>query len=99
MQAERGGLSPQKGRLTMKEIRKLDSDDLRQLCINKDWYTRGNNEEYSKLLKAVHFTDNVTTKTIVTIAQDILSHSDTVYSLESICFEIAEICHSFFDCR
>lgn len=81
----------------MTEIRKLYSGDLRQLCIKHNWYTRGKNEEYAPLLNAVDDLNNVTTDEIVNIAENILRHSITDYPLSSVCFEIAEICHSFFE--
>jgi len=40
--------------------------------------------------------DHVRARNIAGMAENILMHSDTDYTLESICFEIAEICHSFF---
>ena len=81
----------------MKETRKLYSGDLRNLCIKKNWYTLGTNEEYDRLLTLADRYDNVNTATIVNIAEDIKNHSKTDYDISSICFEIAEICHSFFE--
>lgn len=61
-----------------REIRRIFSDDLRNLCIKKDWYTRGNCKEYCHLLNELaHEKENITTDDIVEIAQDILNHSDT----------------------
>jgi hypothetical protein len=83
--------------MNVKETRKLYHDDLRRLCIKNDWYTRGDNEEYGKTLDYAKGLQNVTAQDIATIAADIKAHSETEHTLESICFEIAEICHSFFD--
>lgn len=80
----------------MKETRKIHSDDLRNLCIKKNWYTKGTGEEYSNLLATADGINNIETQDIVRIAQDILDHSDTAQPLSSICFEIAKVCHSFF---
>lgn len=33
-----------------KVVRRLSSDALRVLCIERAWYTNGNNEEYSNML-------------------------------------------------
>lgn len=79
----------------MKETRHLFSGDLRQLCIKRNWYTRGTNAEYDALLDAAN-KEGILTEDIVKLAEDIKSHSDTGYPVTSICFEIAEICHSFF---
>jgi len=78
----------------MKERRTLCREDLRQLCIQKNWYTRGTNSEYEKLLELADC--EISTATIVFIAEDILKHSETEYPLECICFEIARICYSYF---
>lgn len=81
----------------MKETRKLYSVHLRNLCIEKNWYTKGTNEQYSNLLSFADDKENVTTLDIVRIAEDIKENSITDYPVSSICFEIAEICHSFFE--
>jgi len=88
----------------MKEIRKLSMMDLRGLCIKRNWYTHGDCEAYSKILKMAENCENVTTAVIVEIAEDIFSHSDKDYwkdcqsdPVGSICFEIARICYSFFE--
>ncbi len=84
----------------MIEKRKLYSDDLRKLCIRHNWYTKGTNEEYAQLLNMADKLDHVRSRYIVGIAEDIIKHSDlsgTDYDLPAICFEIAEICHSFFE--
>lgn len=85
-----------------KEIRKLDFYDLRKLCIKRDWYTGGNNDEYHNMLQMAK-KENITTDDIVEIATDIYSHSqlEDGYSMkehiENICFEIAGICNTFFE--
>lgn len=81
----------------IEERRKLYSGDLRILCIRKNWYTEGTNEEYELLLNIPNEHENIDTETIVDIAEDILAHSHTEYDLPAICFEVAEICHSFFE--
>jgi hypothetical protein len=81
----------------MIEIRTLWGDDLRRLCIDKNWYTRGVNEEYSVLLNKAASAVNVTTELIVELAEDIKAHSDTEHDLKGICFEIARKCNVFFE--
>ena len=81
----------------MKETRKLHGNDLRVLCIEKGWYTKGCNESYGKLLSFANSIVTVTTEDIVQIAQDILNNSETEYPLEAICFEVARICSSIFE--
>ena len=80
-----------------KEIRRLYDDDLRNLCINKNWYTRGNTEEYTNLLNMCN-KNNITTNDIVEIATNIMNHSNDVErELSSYCFEIARIAYTFFE--
>jgi len=87
----------------MKERRTLRGDDVRSLCIEKNWYTRGYSDEYSKMLKMAT-SENATTDLIVKIAEDIFNHSDKEYwkdcesdPVGNICFEIARICYTFFE--
>lgn len=85
--------------MKVKERRVLYSDQLVVLCIAKSWYTRGNSNEYVKMLSMSHDgKKNITTRDIVKIAADIMEHSnDPERELESYCFEIAEITHTFFE--
>lgn len=85
------------GKAAMRETRRLYRDDLRRLCIENNWYTRGANVEYEKMLTFADNCQNITTADIVKIATDIISHSNTEHSASSICFEIAKVCNSFFE--
>ncbi len=81
-----------------REVRRILSEDLRELCIRNNWYTRGDCKAYSHLLNELaHEKENITTDDIVEIAQDILEHSDTDQELTSICFDVARIAVSFFE--
>lgn len=81
-----------------KEVRRISADSIRNLCITKNWYTRGNTEEYSYLLyEMAERKDNITTDDIVEIAQDIIEHSNTDQEFTSICFDIARIAVTFFE--
>jgi hypothetical protein len=81
-----------------KEIRTIDADAVRKLCIAKEWYTLGTNEEYAHLLlDIIPSIENVTSDELVEIAENIKEHSDTEYELTSIMYELARICHSFFE--
>jgi hypothetical protein len=80
------------------EKRVLDLDDVRALCIRKNWYTKGTVKQYDNLLlNLVDKKEKIETADIVEIASDILKHSVTDYELTDICFEIAKICHTFFE--
>lgn len=61
-----------------KEIRQINADSLRRLCISKRWYTGGDNAAYNHLLyDLADDKENITTEDIVEIAQDIMEHSNT----------------------
>lgn len=60
-----------------KVVRRLSSDALRALCIEKAWYTNGNNEEYSNMLAKTKKED-ITSDDIVEIATDICEHSSNI---------------------
>ena len=86
------------------EFRELDSYTLRNLCIDNNWYTSGDNESYSAMLSKCD-KDNITTEDIVSIAQDIMKHTDLAPYRETItdtqilalfCYLIAGQCESTF---
>jgi hypothetical protein len=83
--------------MKIKETRKLYRDDIRHLCVKQNWYTCGDNDDYSSILNYVDCLENVTAWEIGIIATDIKEHSETEYLVESICFEIARICRSHFE--
>ena len=83
-----------------KEIRKIRASALRQLCIDRDWYTTGDNDEYGHLLyDLADNKENLSTADIIEIATDIMEHSDLSadYTVESIAFEVARIADVFFE--
>lgn len=83
-----------------KEIRKIRASALRQLCIDKNWYTRGDNNEYGHLLfDLADKKDNLSTMDIIEIAKDIMEHSSisSDYRVEDIAFEVARIADVFFE--
>lgn len=61
--------------MKIKETRLWDSYRVRNMCIKHDYYTRGDNEAYRKMLEFVDA--NSPNKTnIYKVAKDIVSHSD-----------------------
>ena len=82
----------------MLEIRKIDAESLRKLCVARRWYTRGDNAAYNHLLNDLEEgKENITTDDIVEIALDIMEHSNTEQELTSICFDVARIAVTFFE--
>ena len=83
-----------------KEIRRISACSLRQLCVDKDWYTAGDNDEYGHLLyDLANDKENLTTADIIEIAADIMAHSDLDddYTIESVAFEVARVANVFFE--
>lgn len=81
-----------------REVRKIHADSLRNLCIEKHWYTRGDCEAYKHLLNDLaESKENITTDDIVEIVQDIIEHSETDQDFASICFDVARIAITFFE--
>ena len=54
----------------------IDAEDVREFCIRNNLYTKGNCEDYDKMLKTVSKTDICTPQLIIAIAKDIVEHSD-----------------------
>ena len=86
-----------------KEIRRISADNLRNLCIQMRWYTRGNCAEYDHLLiDLAENKENLSTEDIIEIAEDIAAHSnlDDVCPeddiVASIAYEVASISTTFF---
>lgn len=87
------------------ERRTLQADDLRNLCIRKNWYTHGTNREYCNLFQLL--TDNfhtaeMTTEKLVEIATDIFNHSseddctDGYLEITDILYDLARACRTVF---
>lgn len=51
-------------------------DDVRQLCIDSKFYTKGTNKEYSEMLEYVKDHPYPTDNDILVVANDIAKHSD-----------------------
>lgn len=84
------------------ETRKMNMSDLQALCVRKNWYDEGNNEDYMEMLLSVQGDANITTADILCMAQNIASHSRDLSvhikeDLEAVCFELFEICHTFIE--
>lgn len=82
----------------IKEIRRMYPFDIRDMCIRFNWYTRGTNEEYCRMLDHVASLVNVTTDDILDVAFDIMQHSKVQgeETLESFAFAVAETVVSTF---
>lgn len=80
----------------MKEIRKTSMKAIRKACIENNWYTCGDCEDYDNILTYANNLENATTDELETIATDIKTHSKTDYEIESIMFVLANDCCTTF---
>lgn len=80
-----------------KEVRRITAGRLRTLCVEQDWYTGGDNDEYGHLLfDLAGYKENITTDDIVAIASDIIEHSDLgIADFERVAFKVANIATVF----
>lgn len=78
------------------ERRIINASELRKLCIENNWYTEGDIEEYSHLLlELASNRNNLTKGRIAEIVDDIIAHSDTDETFESVAYKVLEISHTF----
>ena len=79
-----------------KVIRRLSSDALRTLCLERAWFTEGDNEEYNKML-ANGQKEDITSDDIVEIANDIIEHTDelSMSNFTDVCNAILFKSYSF----
>ena len=86
----------------MKEIRRISATKVRQACINYEWFTCGDVEEYAELFECIfdisNYDRNVNTDILEVIARNIKKYSDTDYNISEIMFVLnAECCTTFFE--
>ena len=79
----------------MKFQHTINSEDIRNFCIHNNLYTRGDNEDYSRMLQSLDKLHNCTPQRVIAIARDIAEHSDKQdakidLSLENIAFYLCE---------
>lgn len=84
--------------------KRIFRDELRRLCINKDWYTCGDIKAYDNLFNMLH--EDMDDTEIIGICIDIYDHSDVERfskeygvsyedTFDNIVFEVYEIVHTF----
>ena len=88
------------------ETRTMSAYSLRALCIKKNWYTCGTNEEYTALfhrLTSNYLAVEMTTEKLAEIATDIFQHSDAndctdgYLDICSIMYDLAKTCDTTFE--
>ena len=86
----------------MKEFRRISGTKVRQACIDHDWFTCGDINEYDSLLEYVYGISyegrNIDTDRLEFIANKIKKYSNTDYEVSQIMFVLnAECCTTFFE--
>lgn len=59
----------------MKEVRRIQVDKVRSMCIRNDYYTYGTNERYANMFEMCNV-ENPTLDDFAMIAEDIFDNSD-----------------------
>ena len=84
-----------------REVKKIDEIKIRSLCIEKNWFTNGNEKDYFKLLNYGFSGKEITTDDLVEMAEMICERSEyesiKEYEFTSIMFELNECCYSYFE--
>lgn len=64
--------------MRIKVVRKIGRDKVRNLCIRRNFYTRGTNEDYENLLYVLlpKETVTLTDELLVAVVDDIFKHSE-----------------------
>lgn len=87
--------------MVIKEIRSMSKSRLRQLCIERNWFTRGTNDEYTRLFDmAGTYDTNIGAYTLYDMAVWIMDHSSEEamedVEITDVMAALARICHSTF---
>lgn len=84
-----------------REIKKIEADKIRALCIAKQWFTEGTNREYDGLLFYGLSHQTITTDELVEMATLIFEHSTQEslrdYEITSVMYELNQCCYSWFE--
>lgn len=65
--------------MKIKEIKRMDSDKLRNMCINNNWYTAGTSADYNNMFKMCE-KDNITINQLYKITKDIYRHTNVSHA-------------------
>ena len=90
--------------MTIQEKRWMNMDDLRELCIRHEWFTRGDCKAYDKFLNMPYDTKgnqrNITTKLLYSMARTIMRYSDPktydIIEVGGIMYSLGQICTTTF---
>lgn len=78
--------------IIIEESKRLTATDVRYLCIEKEWYDLGTNDDYSSMLQYVKDNgENVTGNAIYNIAKDIVWHTNDDLDVNDVMFELGKL--------
>lgn len=76
-------------------VKKLYRNDVRRLCIDRDYYTCGDNDQYAAMFalfdRPLRTGSNITAMRLEAVAEDIKVHSDTTDTVEDILSALAHL--------
>ena len=75
--------------MKVKEIKRIDTDKLRHICINNNWYTCGSNADYMNMFKMCE-KDNISTNQLYKITKDIYEHTDVESAINGCSTEYSD---------
>jgi hypothetical protein len=75
--------------MKIKEIKRIDSGKLRNMCITNNWYTAGSTSDYSKMFKMCE-KYNISTIQLYKIAKDIYEHTNVSNARQGCSSEYSE---------
>lgn len=75
--------------MKIKEIKRIDTDKLRNMCIKNNWYTVGTSVDYYNMFKMCE-KDNITAKQLYRIAKDIYEHTNIDSARNGCCSDYSD---------
>lgn len=79
------------------ETRTITCEDLRALCIRRNWFTGADCEEYDEFLSKAASMENITTEDLADLAAVVEQYSDTDgMEREDIMWELNRACNVSF---
>lgn len=77
----------------------IDEDKVRQLCISRNWFTKGNNQQYSDMFGYIRkYNKTQDVKSLVNAALLIINHSENMedYETQTMCDSILYNCSTAY---
>lgn len=83
--------------VSVKEKRRISGEEVRKLVFSQNYYSRGDNESFRKLINYCNSVDDCTIDCLQHIASDILEHSLSCKIITDVMYELVNnCCYSIF---